>query len=80
MNIITEIIKKRGLSALASELNVTYQAIRKWERQGVPADRVLRLSEVTHWEYTPHAIRPDIYPHNEDGLPAEMRGQPAQAA
>jgi ribosome-binding protein aMBF1 (putative translation factor) len=33
-NPITEAIEIVGLSALASELGITYQAIRKWEKAG----------------------------------------------
>ena len=33
-NLISEAISIVGLSRLARECNVTYQAIRKWERQG----------------------------------------------
>lgn len=74
MSLLTTIIEKRGLTILASQLNVTYQAVRKWERQGVPADRVLRLCEILDWEFTPHQLRPDIYPHSDDGLPECRRG------
>lgn len=33
-NLISEAISIVGLSRLARECNVTYQALRKWERQG----------------------------------------------
>jgi hypothetical protein len=33
-NLVTEVIALVGLKTLASELKVTYQAIRKWEKAG----------------------------------------------
>lgn len=75
MNTVSKIIANRGLSRLAADLGVSYQAVRKWERGGVPPDRVLALARVTGWRVTPHQIREDIYPHPEDGLPADLRGR-----
>ncbi|HSX49915.1 MAG TPA: YdaS family helix-turn-helix protein [Cellvibrio sp.] len=77
MNTITQIIQKRGLLNLAAEMGVSYQAVRKWESLGVPPDRVITLCALTGWECSPHQLRPDIYPHPDDGLPAAMRSKTA---
>lgn len=77
MNIITLIIEKRGLLKLATEMGVSYQAVRKWESLGVPPDRVIKLCELMSWEFLPHQLRPDIYPHPDDGLPVSMRSKSA---
>lgn len=47
------------------------QAIAKWEK--VPAERVLGVAEANEWRVTPHQLRPDLYPHPDDGLPAHLR-------
>ena len=44
------------------------EAVRKWERNGVPADRVLQIVEVTGRQVTPHELRPDLYP-DPDWMP-----------
>lgn len=45
----------------------------QWKRRGVPHDVVLRVAEATGWVVRPHEIRPDLYPHPDDGLPAHLR-------
>ncbi len=40
----------------------------------VPAELVCDVAKATGWKVTPHSLRPDIYRHPEDGLPAELRG------
>lgn len=39
----------------------------------VGVDSVLKVSEATNWQVTPHELRPDIYPHPHDGLPENLR-------
>jgi len=63
-------IRLVGLQPLAKQLRVTYQAIRKWCRAGVPPERVIGVCVATHWQVTPHMLRPDIYPNPDDALPA----------
>ena len=58
-------------AALARELNISVQAIYKWDC--VPAERAIDVSRVLDWRVTPHQIRPDIYPHPDVGLPEELR-------
>jgi DNA-binding transcriptional regulator YdaS (Cro superfamily) len=48
--------------------------VSKWRWKGVPAERVLELCRFTEFQVTPHQLRPDIYPHPDDGLPSERRG------
>lgn len=46
--------------------------IRKYERTGTSAERVLDLSRATGWRVTPHDLRADLYPNAVDALPAEV--------
>lgn len=39
----------------------------------VSADYVLKVAEATDWQITPHELRPDLYPHPQDGLPEHLR-------
>lgn len=34
---------------------------------------VLVVSQAGEWEITPHQLRPDLYPHPQDGLPDHLR-------
>ncbi len=55
-------------AALICDLSV--QAIYKWEKTGkVPPGHVIAISRATGWLVTPYDLRPDIYPHPDDGLP-----------
>lgn len=49
-----------GQQQLAEKLGVRYQAIQKWIRGSVPAERVLAIEEATG--VSRHELRPDIYP------------------
>lgn len=61
MNAIERCIEAIGSqSALASAVGVRPQAVQKWVARGrVPAERVLRVAEVTG--IAPHDLRPDLY-------------------
>lgn len=39
----------------------------------VPDGKVLQFAALADWVSTPHELRPDLYPHPDDGLPAELR-------
>jgi DNA-binding transcriptional regulator YdaS (Cro superfamily) len=39
----------------------------------VPSDWVIPICAATNWQVTPHELRPDIYPHPQDGLPDHLR-------
>lgn len=63
-------------SVLAERLNISVQAIAKWKV--VPAERVLAVAEASEWQVTPHQLRPDLYPHPDDGLPEHFRSTSGQ--
>lgn len=48
-----------------SWLNVT--------KEGTPSEHVISVSDKVDYQVTPHELRPDIYPHPHDGLPAHLR-------
>lgn len=60
-----------SMQALAEKLHITKGAVSQWEM--APAERVLGIAEATGWAVTPHQLRPDLYPHPDDGLPPEQR-------
>lgn len=47
---------------------------------GIPEIHVIKACQAVDWQVTPHELRPDIYPHPEDGLPADMRCKCKQVA
>lgn len=61
MNAVTRAIASIGLSALAQRCGVTYQAVRKWERGRVPAERCRAIEAATDGAVTVHDLRPDIF-------------------
>lgn len=66
MNAVTKAIHIVGLSQLAKECDVTYQAVRKWERHRVPAERCRDIVRIVN-ERQPGALslsdlRPDLWP------------------
>ena len=62
MNGVSTAIRICGLLPLAKKIGVTYQAVRKWERYGVPAERVLAIEAATGHRVSRHDLRPDLYP------------------
>lgn len=63
-----------GQILLAKALRVTPQAVSQWiHGTPVPVPRVIEISRLSGWQVTPHQIRPDVYPHPDDGLPDERR-------
>ena len=64
-----------GRAALAKQFSVSIQAVSKWQTR-VPAGVVIGLAESVQFQVTPHQLRPDLYPHPDDGLPPELRGKP----
>lgn len=49
-----------GLGALAKRLGISPQAVDKWRRKGVPAERVLTLESISGVSRS--ELRPDLYP------------------
>lgn len=39
----------------------------------VGADYVIEVAKATNFKVTPHELRPDLYPHPQDGLPEYLR-------
>lgn len=75
-----ELIKAAGgREAVCRIFGITGQAVGLWYASGVPGEKVLPLCAAVNFKITPHEVRPDIYPHPDDGLPAAMRDQ-ARAA
>ena len=65
-----------GQTALAESLGIKQAHIWSWlnrTKKGVPAEFVIDVAVQTNWQVTPHELRPDLYPHPEDGLPAHLR-------
>lgn len=54
-----------GGGPLARALGMTRQRVHYWRKRGIPADQVLRVSEITG--VPPHELRPDLYPHPSQG-------------
>ncbi len=73
---VRDLIKMAGGPVKLSRLfNVTPQAIGLWYLDGPPAERVLPICEAAEFKVTPHQLRPDIYPHPQDGMPNDRRYQ-----
>ena len=64
-NPVTRAIQIVGLYSLAKTCNVSYQAVLKWERKRIPAERVLAVERATGGRISRYELRPDIYPVNE---------------
>lgn len=67
-----------GQVGLAKAVGVSQAHVWKWLNttiDGVPDKKVIPISHATNWQVTPHELRPDIYPHQHDGLPECMRCQ-----
>ena len=65
-------------SVIARRLGISPQAITKWTE--VPAERVLSVAAATEWRVTPHMLRPDLYPHEDDGIPIALRARGSRRA
>jgi DNA-binding transcriptional regulator YdaS (Cro superfamily) len=61
MNAVTQAIEHVGLAELARRCGVSYQAVRKWERGRVPAERCLDIEKATDGRVTRHDLRPELF-------------------
>lgn len=69
---LNEYLEKSGASqaALGRRVGVTQSAVAQWVAGGrIEAERVLAVAGATGWRVTPHDLRPDLYPHPDDGMP-----------
>lgn len=58
----------------------TAWGVQKWRSEGVPHDRVIPFAAIASFVASPHDLRPDLYPHPDDGLPPNLRGLHAPAS
>lgn len=73
-----DIKRAGGPQCLADKIGVSIQRLSNWrKRGGVPADMVLNYCAALEWKTIPHQVRPDLYPHPDDGLPPELRSSPS---
>lgn len=70
-NPLNKVVERHGLVPLAQAIGVSYQAVQRYIKDRVPAEKVIALCAADGWEVTPHQLRPDLYPHPDDGLPRE---------
>lgn len=68
VNPVTQAIERVGLQELARRCGVTYQAVRKWEKSRVPAERCRLLALATDGAVSVHDLRPDVF-----GPPTDRR-------
>lgn len=72
-NITEQAVKAAGpsLSKVARQFGFkSPQSVANWIiNQQVPSERVIQLCSLGNWRFTPHQLRPDIYPNPKDGLP-----------
>jgi len=59
MNLVSQAIGEIGLTKLAHQLGITHQALRKWEKTRVPAERLVEFERITG--IPREAIRPEIF-------------------
>lgn len=62
MNGVTIAIEKVGLAGLAEKCGVSYQAVRKWEKGKIPAERAVQVNQLTRVPL--YKLRPDLWPRN----------------
>ena len=65
-------------TALAIKINRPQATVTAWVNRfnfRVGAEFVIDVSGAADWQVTPHDLRPDLYPHPQDGLPNELRCQ-----
>ena len=64
-----------GQTALGLLIEKRQSSVRNWMMSGrVPAEYVIAVSRSLDFRITPHQLRPDLYPHKDDGLPPDLRG------
>ena len=66
---LAEKVKSNGVKLEQSTISAWFNRF----EQSVGASYVLAVSAAVDWQVSPHELRPDLYPHPEDGLPAHLR-------
>lgn len=51
----------RSRSRFAAALGVTPEAVRKWERSRVPAERCLEIEAISNGAVSRYDLRPDVF-------------------
>ena len=82
MDALDRVINKVGSQqALAALIGGVQTRVSEWKRRGqVAGDAVIPVCRAVDFEVTPNELRPDLYPHPDDGLPADRRAAIAQGA
>lgn len=70
---LQRIVDDFGMRPLAAAIGVTYQSVQKYLKTQVPAEQVIPICEFAEYKFTPHDLRPDLYPNPSDGLPQHIR-------
>ena len=63
-------------SELGKRIGKGQYIVTAWVRRygcKVSAEYVVQVSQAIDWKITPHELRPDLYPHPDDGLPDHLR-------
>jgi DNA-binding transcriptional regulator YdaS (Cro superfamily) len=70
MNSLDKAISIAGSqTALAEKVGTKQQNVSQWTKSRVSPEFVLGVAKAVDFQVTPHELRPDIYPHPEDGMP-----------
>ncbi len=79
MNALQRVIDLKGSQgAVAAVVGSKQQSVGYWLKEGLPADHVLKIAADVDYKVTPHELRPDLYPHPDDGLPEDRRAKAAE--
>ena len=71
---IKEFLNSQSQESFAKNVGVSQAMVSKWFLgTRVAGDSVMKVAIASDWQVTPHELRPDLYPHPEDGLPAHLR-------
>ncbi|MGI4846833.1 MAG: YdaS family helix-turn-helix protein [Janthinobacterium lividum] len=66
------ILESGGAAHVAATLGISRISVYEWiEKNRLPADRIIPVSKLTGWKFTPHMLDAKLYPNCNDGLPLE---------
>jgi DNA-binding transcriptional regulator YdaS (Cro superfamily) len=74
-------VKGNSQKTFGGLIGVSQTMVSSWyfKIKRISSEKVIPVAKATHWQCTPHDLRPDLYPHPNDGLPDELRGESAAA-